>query len=78
MLFGGKTLYGYPGHRAKRNIPGEGTAEIIKKHYDRWYHPNNAVLVVAGGFDEKDALEFIKKLFTPNPEGGIAYNAGAN
>ena len=24
------------------------TAEIIKRHYDKWYHPNNAVLVVVG------------------------------
>ena len=34
-----------------------------------WYHPNNAVLVVAGGFDEKEALETIKKLFEPIPKG---------
>src|SRR4051812_5628159 len=39
------------------------TAEIIKRHYDKWYHPNNAALVVAGGFDPDEALARIKALF---------------
>jgi zinc protease len=67
LLFGAKTPYGHPVIGEKEHV-AKATAEIIKKHYDRWYHPNNAVLVVAGGFDEKDALEFIKKLFGPIPK----------
>jgi zinc protease len=70
LLFGAKTPYGHPVIGEKQHVRN-ATAEIIKKHYDRWYHPNNAVLVVAGGFDEKDALETIKKLFSPIPKGEL-------
>jgi zinc protease len=67
LLFGHKTPYGHPIIGEKRHVRA-ATADVIKKHYDRWYHPNNAVLVIAGGFDEKDALETIKKLFGPIPK----------
>jgi zinc protease len=70
ILFGPKTPYGHPIIGEKAHVR-EATADVIKKHYDRWYHPNNAVLVVAGGFDEKDALETIKKLFGPIPKGTL-------
>ena len=40
---------------------------IIKSHYDKWYHPNNASLVIVGGFDPDKALAAIKKLFGPIP-----------
>lgn len=43
------------------------TAEIIKRYYDQWYHPNNAALVVVGGFDPDAALARIRKLFGPIP-----------
>jgi zinc protease len=66
LLFGPKTPYGHPIIGEKQHVRA-ATADVIKKHYDRWYHPNNAVLVVAGGFDEKDALETITKLFGPIP-----------
>jgi zinc protease len=67
LLFGHKTPYGHPIIGEKQHVQA-ATADVIKKHYDRWYHPNNAVLVVAGGFDEKDALETITKLFSPIPK----------
>lgn len=70
ILFGPKAPYGHPIIGEKSHVR-EATAEVIKKHYDRWYHPNNAVLVVAGGFDEKEALETIKKLFGPIPKGTL-------
>jgi zinc protease len=44
------------------------TAEIIKRHYDKWYHPNNAVLVVCGGFDADKVFAKIKELFGPIPK----------
>src|SRR5262249_50882071 len=47
------------------------TAEIIKKHYDKWYHPNNASLVVVGGFDPDAAMTKIKALFGPIPRGEL-------
>ncbi|HKB00744.1 MAG TPA: pitrilysin family protein [Gemmataceae bacterium] len=67
LLFGPKTPYGHPVIGEKAHVRG-AKADIIKKHYDKWYHPNNAVLVVAGGFDEKDALDSIQKLFGPIPK----------
>ena len=70
LLFGTKTPYGHPVIGEKQHVRS-ATAEVIKKHYDRWYHPNNAVLVVAGGFDEKDALETIKKLFGSIPKADL-------
>jgi zinc protease len=70
LLFGEKTPYGHPIIGEKAHVAA-ATAETIKKHYDRWYHPNNAVLVVAGGFDEEKALETIKKLFGPIPKGEL-------
>lgn len=66
LLFGAKTPYGHPVIGQKEHVRA-ATADIIKKHYDRWYHPNNAVLVVVGGFDEKEALAQITKLFGSIP-----------
>jgi zinc protease len=43
------------------------TAEIIKRHYDKWYHPNNASLIVVGGFDPAKAEPRIRELFSPIP-----------
>ncbi len=70
LLFGPGTPYGHPIIGQKAHVR-QATAAVIKKHYDRWYHPNNAVLVVAGGFDEKDALDTIKRLFGPIPKGEL-------
>jgi len=46
----------------------DATAEVIKAYYDRWYAPNNAVLVVVGGFDPDRALTRIRELFGPIPK----------
>lgn len=70
MLFGPSTPYGHPIIGEKKHVES-ATAEIIKKHYDRWYHPNNAALVVVGGFDEADAIASIRKLFGPIPKGEL-------
>ena len=42
----------------------------LRAFYKRFYQPDNAVLVVAGRFDEKKALEYITKYFNalPKPE----------
>jgi zinc protease len=47
------------------------TAEIITRYYDKWYHPNNAALVVVGGFNADEALATIRKLFGPIPKGDL-------
>jgi zinc protease len=70
ILFGSKSPYGHPIIGEKAHVR-DATAEVIKKHYDRWYHPNNAVLVIAGGFDEDDAFAEIKKHFGSIPKGEL-------
>ncbi len=65
-LFGQDGPYGHPVIGQKQQVR-DATAEIIKAHYDKWYHPNNASLVVCGGFDPDQALAKIKELFGPIP-----------
>jgi len=67
LLFGEKSPYGHPVIGQKKHV-ADATAAIIKKHYDAWYHPNNAVLVVVGGFDPKTAIADIEKLFKDIPK----------
>ena len=70
LLFGKKSPYGHPVIGEREHVRA-ATAEIIKAHYDRWYHPNNAALIVCGGFDEAKALAKIKELFGPIPAGRL-------
>lgn len=39
------------------------TAAMLRKFYDTWYAPNNAILVIVGGVDPPHALAEVKKLF---------------
>lgn len=39
-------------------------AKKIKEFYDTFYHPNNAVAILVGNFDEALALELIEKYFS--------------
>ncbi len=66
LLFGKKSPYGHPVIGESEHVKA-ATAKIIKGHYDRWYHPNNASLVVCGGFDPDQALAAIRKHFGPIP-----------
>jgi zinc protease len=66
LLFGKTGPYGHPVIGEREHVRG-ATAEIIKAHYDRWYHPNNASLVIVGGFDPDKALTKVKELFGPIP-----------
>ena len=65
LLFG-KGPYGHPIIGEREHVRG-ATAAVIKKHYDAWYHPNNAVLVLVGGFDPDKAMAKIQSLFGPIP-----------
>jgi zinc protease len=67
MLFPKDSPYSHPVIGLRQHVRG-ATAEIIKRHYDKWYHPNNASLVIVGGFDAPEALEKVKKLFSPIPK----------
>ncbi|EQD47919.1 peptidase M16 domain-containing protein, partial [mine drainage metagenome] len=42
-------------------------ASLLKKFYDAWYAPNNAILVVAGDVDPQTTLGEIKTLFGAIP-----------
>lgn len=59
LLFGKPSPYGHPIIGEREHVRG-ATAEVIKGYYDRWYHPNNATLILAGGFEPEIALAKIK------------------
>lgn len=70
LLWPKESPYSHPVIGQREHVQG-ATAEIIKRHYDKWYHPNNASLVVVGGFDPDEALKQIKALFGPIPKGDL-------
>ncbi len=49
-------------------------ADSLRAFYKKYYQPDNAVLVVAGKFDEKKALEYITRYFgaLPKPDRKLA------
>lgn len=69
-LFGTGTPYGHPVIGERAHVRG-ATAKTIKAYYDQWYHPNNASLVVAGGFDPAQAMVKIKEMFGKIPAGKL-------
>lgn len=69
-LFGKVGPYGHPVIGEREHVRG-ATANVIKAHYDKWYYPNNAVLVVCGGFDPDRAMGKVKKLFGPIARGEL-------
>lgn len=70
LLFGKTAPYGHPVIGERDHVRG-ATAAIIKSHYDRWYYPSNASLIICGGFDEGKALAKIKELFASIPAGQL-------
>src|SRR5262245_2009821 len=66
VLFGKEHPYGHPVIGEEKHVR-DATEKVIKDHYDRWYHPNNAALVMVGGFDADEAMKTIEKLFSPIP-----------
>ena len=74
-LFGQDGPYGHPVIGKKQQVR-DATAAVIKAHYDKWYHPNNASLVVCGGFDPDQALAKIKELFGPIPSAELPAQEG--
>jgi zinc protease len=66
LLFSKEAPYGHPVIGERDHVRG-ATASVIKAHYDRWYHPNNASLIVCGGFDPNQALSRIRELFGATP-----------
>lgn len=64
-----------PGHPYSWDVIGDmehlAAADISEVHdfFRSWYSPNNAVLVVAGDYDERRALELVRRYFGPIPPG---------
>lgn len=65
-LFGAMHPYGHPVIGEAAHVKN-ATEKVIQEHYHRWYHPNNASLVLVGGFDLDEALRVIRKRFGPIP-----------
>jgi len=42
-------------------------APDLKRYYDRWYHPNNAIYVIAGNVDPQQTIAKVRKLFGDIP-----------
>ncbi len=42
-------------------------ADNLRAFYKKYYQPDNAVLIIAGKFDEKKALDYVKQFFGPIP-----------
>jgi zinc protease len=43
------------------------TGAMLKKFYDDWYAPNNAVLIIVGEVDPEQTLAMVRRLFEPIP-----------
>ena len=70
LLFAETAPYSHPVIGAEKHVRG-ATAEVITRYYDQWYHPNNAALVVVGGFDPDDALKAAKELLGGIPKADL-------
>lgn len=43
-------------------------APVLRKFYEKYYQPDNATLVIAGKFDEANALKYVSEYFAPLPK----------
>jgi zinc protease len=70
LLYPKDDPYSHPVIGEEKHVRG-ATAEIIKRYYDQWYHPNNASLIIVGGFDPDTAMTNVKKLFGSIPKADL-------
>ncbi len=54
------------------------TGAMLKKFWDTWYAPNNAILVIVGDVQPQKTLAEVKKLFGPIPTKKIPKRPGIN
>jgi zinc protease len=70
LLWPKESPYSHPVIGQEEHVRG-ATAETITRYYDKWYHPNNAALIVVGGFDADEVFKKIKELFGAIPKGEL-------
>jgi zinc protease len=47
------------------------TGAMLKSFYDKWYHPNNAILVITGDVDPQQTLAQVRQLFGNIPRAAL-------
>ncbi|HEX5273342.1 MAG TPA: pitrilysin family protein, partial [Gemmataceae bacterium] len=67
LIFGKEAPYGHPVIGERKQVE-DATAAVITAHYKKWYHPNNASLVIVGGIDPDEALKAVKAKFGSLPK----------
>jgi zinc protease len=73
VLFQRATAAAYEWHNYGKSTIGNRTdiervpADNLRAFYKKFYQPDNAILIIAGKFDEAKALGFIEKHFGPIP-----------
>ena len=66
-----------PGHPYSWDVIGDmahlAAADLSEVHafFRTWYAPNNAVLVVAGDYDERRAMDLVRRYFGPISPGSV-------
>jgi zinc protease len=74
VLFQRMQQLAFPWHNYGNPIIGQRAdiekvpVEKLQAFYRTWYQPDNALLIVAGRFDEKRALDLVAKHFGPIPK----------
>ncbi|MBS0431901.1 MAG: insulinase family protein [Proteobacteria bacterium] len=54
------------------------TGATLRKFYDAWYQPNNAILVIVGDVDPQATLAKVKDLFASIPKGNVPARASVD
>ncbi len=61
------TPYADPGLGTMESFSHQVNGAQLKAFYDKWYHPNNAILVIAGDVDPKATIAKVQSLFGSIP-----------
>ncbi len=70
------TPYADPGLGTLESFNNQVNSPELQRFYHQWYHPNNAILVVAGDVDPGPALASITRLFGDIPSAPVPAHRG--